>query len=156
MSEENDGNRGGDAKSILAAAQKTNYKLFGAGLLIAFALAFTLAWWLFSPPPPETPPPPPPVRTLSAGDLGDFLRAVEQADYPRMSGLGNELFREGTIIPGSRELFAEYETTSYSPNAVVYAFHSGISDSSTRRVLLTVGDNDSVLSFLAEEMAIVK
>lgn len=155
MSETNDGKADKDPTPHLGAANRLNYKLFGAGLLIAFASAFFLAWLLFAPPKETPPPPPPPVRTLTEDDMREFFQAVGREDYERMSALGKELFKEGNIIPDSAAKFAEYETTSYAPHTV-YAFYSSIGGDKTRRVLLTMTEGDKVVSFLAEEMEIAK
>ena len=155
MSETKDGKSDKDLTPFLKAANRLNYKLFGAGLLVAFASAFFLAWLLFAPPKETPPPPPPPARTLTGDDMRDFFQAVGKEDYGRMSDLGRDLFKEGTIIPDSVAKFAEYETTSYPPH-MVYAFYSFIGGDKARRVLLTMDEGDRVVSFLAEEMEIAK
>lgn len=144
-----------EVRTQLNEARKMTLKMFGAGLLAAFILAFVLAWALFSPSRPPEPPPPPPARTLSAADMKDFLQAVENSDYARMSAIGTEIFAEGNIIPDSKTMFAEYETTSYPPHTV-YAFYSMIGEDKTQRVLLTMDEENKVASFLAEEMAITR
>lgn len=156
MSDTGKTKRAPDLKPFLNAAQRTNYKLFGIGLLAAFALAFLLAWLLFAPPAPEPTPAPPPPKTLAVADVDAFLQAVNKNDYTQIRELGSAAFTENTTVPDGKQRFTEFETTSYSPNTTVYSFHSGIDGEKARRILLTLDDNNRVVSFLAEEMAIVK
>lgn len=133
-----------------------------AGVFVAaFILAFGLAWLLFrrdAPPPPAAPAPAAPTireRRLTAEDLGGFLQAVEGGDFTAMRRLGNELFSEGVVIPGSAALLARYAVNGIPPNQV-YAFLVSLEPDSTRRVMLVVDEKDKVVSFLAEEMNVTR
>ena len=93
--------------------------------------------------------------TLGEAELAEFFQAAESSDFEAMDRLGRELFKAGATVADRERLLAEYETTSYPPHTV-YAFSTEIRDDAIHRVLLTLDDNDKVVSFLSEKMEIVK
>ena len=130
--------------------------------IAAFVLAFALAWAVFSaktPPPVAGPatakPAEPPARTLSNDDLKPFFAAVEARNFPDMDRLGYALFMPGTIIPDSKSVLADYATNSFPPH-LVYAIFTRVAPDRVSRVILTMDESDTVVSFMAEEMEIQK
>ncbi len=147
------------APSASQAPGGRKYLTLAGVFVLAFVLAFGLAWALFrqegAPAPAAGQTAAAPARTLKPEDLKEFLQAVEAGDYIAVRDRGEKLFVEGTNIPGSAGLFSAYATNSYPPNAV-YSFLSEIGGGTTRRVMLTIDQEDKVVSFMAEEMNIVK
>lgn len=134
---------------------KRHLELF-AVVIISFILAFVSAWALFSRGNGNSETPPAiPARTLTEADLHPFLQAVAAEDFAAMDRLGGELFAPGNLIPDSQVRLEEYATTSFAPH-LVYAFFTRIETDRTYRVLLTTDEEDRVVSFMAEEMAITK
>jgi hypothetical protein len=122
----------------------------------AFILAFGIAWLIFqSSPPAPLPPPQQEIRVLTKAEVDGFLQAVADGDYETMNRVGNQLFAVGNKIPDSRELLDQFQTNTYS-DVEVYALFSRIGEKKTTRVLLTVDKNDTVVSFLAEEMPLIR
>lgn len=124
-----------------------------------FLLAFLLAWFLFSPgekaaPEPVATEPKVETRTLTAGDLTEFFRAVDNRDFAAMSSLGTELFQPGNVIDNSDALLEPYAVDSFPPHQV-YALFTHIGSPKSYRVLLTM-DGNRVASFMAEEIAIAE
>ena len=87
-------------------------------------------------------------------NVANGVKAYKDNGCDALITLGGELFPVGRAIANRTAVLEDYETTSYPPYQV-YAFYSGIRDSVLRRVLLTVDENDKVVSFLAEEMPVV-
>ena len=164
-------NRPPTRQKAIAPAPRTTPGAPGGGLrggkLLAivaatFALAFGLAWFLFTPGAavqPQTPDPAAvrtaPTVVLAAADVAPFLSAVTAEDYSAMDRLGTQLFTSGAAIPDHANLFDGYAVNSY-PSYHVYNFYSQTTGEQIYRVLLTVEDNGAIESFLAEEMPIVK
>ncbi|MCC8190645.1 MAG: hypothetical protein LIP77_08430 [Planctomycetes bacterium] len=129
---------------------------FAVALALVFALALGLGWLLFAP----SRPPASPTTAASTGSVDEerlaaFLAAARQADYGRLRDLGEELFLPGVRIPDSRRRLEDYATNSFVPYSV-YVLFTSIEPDRTRRVLLTLDEEERVVSFLAEEMAITK
>lgn len=144
--------------------RKVGLPVVAAVFVLAFAAAFLLAWiWLRREPPlPPAPVPPPsvatpapPARTLGRADLKDFFQAAADGDFAALRDRGEKLFVAGTRVPDSAGLFSEYAANSYPPYAV-YAFLTRVADGKSVRVLLTMDAEDRVVSFMAEETAIVQ
>lgn len=144
-------------ENTAAPAARPGFRALAVVFVAAFALAFAAAWLLLR---TETPPVPPPApvpetRTLSPAELDGFLQAVADGDFAAMNRLGTQLFTAGTVVPDSAALLGEFETNTYS-DVAVYALYSSIGESRTTRVLLTVDKDDKVVSFLAEEMPVIR
>ena len=150
---------GNVAASASRAPGGLKYTTLAGMLVLTFILAFVLAWALFrregAPSPAAEKADAAPAGILKREDLREFFRAVEAGDYAAARGRGEKLFTKGTGIPGSADIFAAYAVTSYPPNAV-YAFLRQIAGDKTRRIMLTLDPEDKVISFMAEEMNIVK
>ncbi len=95
----------------------------------------------------------PVYRTLSKDDVAPVLAAADAGDYAQLAALGQELFTPGTKIPDSAVLFDDYAVASFAPHQV-YALLTELGGETSRRVLLTMNEDDSVESFMAEETEI--
>ncbi len=95
----------------------------------------------------------PAARTLAASDIAPILAAADAAKYEELERLGEELFVPGTKIPDSAALFGDYAVASFAPHHV-YALMTQLGGEASRRVLLTMNEDDTVESFMAEETPI--
>lgn len=118
-----------------------------------FAIAFPVAWILFTPAAQTDAAGPARVDAISAGEMKEFLRAAESGDFAVMRDHGDGIFREGKTIPNAGSLFARFEANSFPPYSV-YAFFTSSDPDMTRRVILTLDDQGKVVSFMAEEMVV--
>ena len=100
-----------DAKSWLTGKK---------GHLLAFALAFALAWLIFRPAAPSESA----AAVLPPDQVRDFLAAVGRDDFAAMRNLGERLFQPGVALGGAEADLTEYETNGFPPQRV-FLFHSG-------------------------------
>lgn len=138
---------------------KRNHLLLAGMFVLVFVLAFGLAWLLFRRdpvPPPSAEPAAPATRAVSADELGAFLRAVDDGDFEAMKRLGGEAFARGNLIAEGRDRLADYETSSYSPDHLVYALYHHSDPDRVYRVILTLNEEGRVVSFMAEDMAVAR
>lgn len=149
-------------ESQKSAPAKNKNGVLIIGFVVTFVVAFALAWLLFgsgrgSAPQGQTEEQEaPPARTLTPDDLQDFLAAVEAADFNTMSRLGKRVFKKGDLIPNYESLFAEYALDGFPPFSV-FGFYTVGTTEAVYRVILTVNSEDnSVESFMAEEMPVVQ
>ena len=152
----------GATKPVAAAKTGLSGGKLATIVTITFALAFGMAWLLFTPGPnalPTTPEPATartePAVIIGADDVTPFLAAATAEKYSDMERLGARLFVAGAVIPDHATLFEGYAVNSY-PSYQVYNFYSRTIEDRIFRVLLTVEDNGTIDSFLAEEMPIVR
>lgn len=142
--------------------EKTRFLTTTIVFVSAFALAFLLAWLIFSPGSGDQPPaaigggePTAAAPTLTEADLKPFFEAVANGDFEEMDRLGGQLFQKDAHLPDSKTILAEYETNSFPPH-LVYVFYSDTKDDTIYRVLLTMDENNRVASFMAEDMPIAR
>ncbi|MCD8349415.1 MAG: hypothetical protein LUC93_02220 [Planctomycetaceae bacterium] len=128
----------------------------GVGILLflgGFAVALAAGWWLFGSGTRQEQAAR--VETLREADLNELLAAVESGDYHDIKRLGEAMLKPGTRVAEGERMFAPYAVNSLPPYSV-YALYTYNDPDRTRRVLLTLGDDGRVESFLAEEMAVIK
>ncbi len=130
--------------------QKRRVLYTALAFVCGFALAMVAAKYYFE---RERAAETPVVRTLSADDIAPVLAAADAGDFAQLAALGRELFTPGTKIPDSAVLFDEYAVASFAPHQV-YALMTQLGGEASRRVLLTMNEDDSVESFMAEETEI--
>lgn len=124
--------------------------IFGLG----FVAAFFLARYIFMPDRPADDGVPV-GRVVKADELRGMFQAADQGDFSALERIGAELFVPGNRIPDSKKLLEPYAVPSFPPHQV-YAFLTRIGGAKSQRVLLTMDDNDAVVSFMAEETEIVR
>ncbi len=140
-------------------------KKYAAIVAVTFIAAFIIAWLVFRPGPQparavreieqDGQEASVPGKTIDAAGLGDFLKAAETGDYPAMAEIGGKLFVKGDTIPDHKRLLSSYAVDGFPPYQV-YKFYSATTDTRIYRVLLTMDDNNTVESFMAEEMPVVR
>ncbi len=130
----------------------------GVGVLLflgGFAVALAAGWWLFGAQARQEHETAVRVETIREADLNELLAAVESGDYHDIKRLGEAMLTPGTRVADGERMFAPYAVNSLPPYSV-YALYTYNDPDRTRRVLLTLGDDGRVESFLAEEMAVIK
>ncbi|MDR1534720.1 MAG: hypothetical protein LBU64_06415 [Planctomycetota bacterium] len=130
---------------------------FLAGFVLALALARAL--WL-PPPSPEGregsgPGPEAAAGGISPAEREEFVQAVFRGDFPAMRNLGTRLFPSGADAGGAATALAEFETNGLPPNRV-YSLCSRVERGKSFLVMLTLDPENRVVSFLAEESALVE
>ena len=123
--------------------------------LLGFAVAMVAGWWWFgknAAVPAQTAPDGPVLR---GDELESFFQTVAEGDYSAIKERGEALFHPGARVAEAERLLAPYAVNSFPPYTV-YALYTFNNPDLTRRVLLTLDEQDRVESFLAEEMAVIK
>jgi|GEM_PF-2133253 hypothetical protein len=150
-------------ESQKSAPTKNRNGVLILGFVVTFVVAFALAWLLFgagqgsgSPAQNEAEQDAPPARTLSPDEFRDFLTAVEAADFNAMSRLGKQVFKKGDLIPNYENLFAEYALDGFPPFNVFGFYTVGTSEAVYRVILTMNSEDNSVESFMAEEMPVIQ
>ncbi|MDR2391747.1 MAG: hypothetical protein LBE84_08735 [Planctomycetota bacterium] len=129
-----------------------------AGIFVlAFAIAFGLAWLLLNPAAPakETGQPEDRVHRVTAAEAEAFARAVGRGDFSAMRDIGKSIFRRGADATAAVGPLADHAASSLPPYRV-YALHHEAMDGKILRVLLTLDDDDRVVSFVAEETSVIQ
>ena len=106
-----------------------------------FILVFGLTWFL--------------SRWSDRGETEAFVQAVLRNDFFAMRDIGKNIFRRGADARAIVGLLAGREANSLPPYKV-YVLHHGAMDGKISRVLLTLDDDDRVVSFVAEEMSVIQ
>lgn len=135
---------------------------FGLTFMAGF-IAAGFAFWLFAagnsdnsaPAAVPAVSPEPARREIGENALAAFLDAAARKDFAAMRDVGQREFAAGTLVRGGRDRFAAYETSSFPPNTT-YSFYSDQRDGMVYRILMTIGNDDVVVAFLAEEMRIAQ
>lgn len=129
------------------------YMVYAVIFLLGAGAAWVLAPRQAGSAAPTAPAAPAAPQKLTRAALEPFVRAVGDADYDAMAGLGARLFAPGAELGDGAALLEPWLLESLPPHKV-YALYTRLGGTASRRVLLTTDMDGAVVSFMAEEIPV--
>lgn len=126
--------------------------LINAAFFIAGLLAAAIATWFVSAPDTTVSGE---RQIIPAAETSAFLDTLGNRDFTAIREAGSRLFREGATVAEADALLSPYAVNGFPPHSVYMLFARNAPDAS-QRILLTLDESGSVISFMAEETVVTE